>query len=230
MSRETLNTQFWKACNILRQDDNTNSLLDYVEQISWLLFLKCLEELERRRRDEAEFEGKRYQPIIAAKYHWSAWTDPEKRLSGRDLLKFLNDELFPYLRELKGRQESDVIRGLFAETPSKMLKDGGILRDAIDAIQDIHFETAEDVHTLSHLYESMLAIRAASPGAAGRNRTLGIKKLIAIPVPLPPLAKQQEFSALRRQILAARALHKDLPAELDAIQAALLDQAFRGEL
>jgi type I restriction enzyme S subunit len=78
--------------------------------------------------------------------------------------------------------------------------------------------------------EGMTYIRAASPGAAGRNRTLGIKKLMAIPVPLPPLAKQQEFSALRRQILAARALHKDLPAELDALQAALLDQAFRGEM
>jgi type I restriction enzyme S subunit len=78
--------------------------------------------------------------------------------------------------------------------------------------------------------EGMAHIRAASPGAAGRNRTLGIKKLMAIPVPLPPLTKQQEFSALRRQILAARALHKDLPAELDALQAALLDQAFRGQL
>jgi type I restriction enzyme M protein len=171
MSRETLNTQFWKACNILRQDDNTNSLLDYVEQISWLLFLKCLEELEQKRRDEAEFEGKRYQPIIPAKYHWSAWTDPAKRLTGRDLLKFLSDELFPYLRELKGRQEADVIRALFAETPSKMLKDGGILRDAIDAIQEIHFDSTEDVHTLSHLYESMLAKLGREGGMGGEFYT-----------------------------------------------------------
>jgi type I restriction enzyme M protein len=171
MSRETLNTQFWKACNVLRQDDNTNSLLDYVEQISWLLFLKCLEELEHKRRDEAEFEKKRYQPIIAAKYHWSAWTDPQKRLTGRDLLKFLADELFPYLRELKGRQEADVIRTLFTEVPSKMLKDGGILRDAIDAIQDIHFNTAEDTHTLSHLYESMLAKLGREGGMGGEFYT-----------------------------------------------------------
>ncbi|MBI4325919.1 MAG: SAM-dependent DNA methyltransferase, partial [Chloroflexi bacterium] len=171
MSRETLNTQFWKACNILRQDDNTNSLLDYVEQISWLLFLKCLEELEHHRRDEAEFEGKRYQPIIAAKYHWSAWTDPAKRLTGRDLLKFLSDDLFPYLRELKGRQEADVIRALFAETPSKMLKDGGILRDAIDAIQEIRFDSAEDVHTLSYLYESMLAKLGREGGMGGEFYT-----------------------------------------------------------
>ena len=61
------------------------------------------QELESHRRAEAEFDGKRYQPILAAKYHWSAWTDPQKRLSGHDLLKFLTDDLFPYLRELKGK-------------------------------------------------------------------------------------------------------------------------------
>ena len=68
MSRDTLNTQFWKACKILRQDDNTNSLLDYVEQISWLLFLKCFEELEEKQRAEAEFEGREYQPVLTPQY------------------------------------------------------------------------------------------------------------------------------------------------------------------
>lgn len=171
MSRETLNTQFWKACKILRQDDNTNSLLDYVEQISWLLFLKCLEELEHQRKAEAEFEGRTYQLILAQEYQWSAWTNPERRLSGRDLLVFLNDKLFPYLRDLKGNNAKSVIRALFADAPSKLLKDGAILRDAIDAIQAIHFETAEDVHTLSHLYESMLAKLGREGGMGGEFYT-----------------------------------------------------------
>ena len=114
MTRETLNTQFWKACKILRQDDNTNSLLDYVEQISWLLFLKCLEELDHQRKAEAEFEGKTYQPILAREFQWSTWTDPVRRLTGRDLQAFLNDELFPYLRNLKGNSAKSVIRSLFA--------------------------------------------------------------------------------------------------------------------
>ena len=111
MSREDLNSQFWKACKILRQDDNTNSLLDYVEQISWLLFLKCFEELEKKRRDEAEFKGQTYRQIIAAKYQWSIWTnpDPSTKLTGQALLKFLNDELFLYLRGLKGNKESTVV-------------------------------------------------------------------------------------------------------------------------
>lgn len=173
MSRETLNTQFWKACKILRQDDNTNSLLDYVEQISWLLFLKCFEELEKKRRDEAEFNGETYRQIIAGKYQWSTWTnpDPAKKLTGAALLKFLNDEFFPYLRALKGNQESTVVRTLFKEAPSKMLKDGNILRDAIDVINEIQFETADDVHTLSHLYESLLAKLGREGGFGGEFYT-----------------------------------------------------------
>lgn len=173
MSRETLNTQFWKACKILRQDDNTNSLLDYVEQISWLLFLKCFEEFESQRRAEAQYEGKTYSPILAQKYQWSTWTnpDPSKKLTGQDLLKFLNDDLFPYLRNLQGNSARSVIRGLFEDAPSKMLKDGAILRDAIDTIQEIKFESAEDVHTLSHLYESMLAKLGREGGMGGEFYT-----------------------------------------------------------
>ncbi|MFA7234206.1 MAG: N-6 DNA methylase [Terrimicrobiaceae bacterium] len=171
MSRETLTTQFWQAAKVLRQDDNTNSLLDYVEQVSWLLFLKCFEELDQRRRAEAEYAGRRYSPIIASKFQWSAWTDAKRRLTGRDLLQFLSDELFPYLRELKGSPEADVVRMLFAEAPSKMLKDGGILRDAIDAIQGIAFDAADDIHTLSHLYESMLAKLGREGGMGGEFYT-----------------------------------------------------------
>jgi type I restriction enzyme M protein len=173
MSRETLNTQFWQACKILRQDDNTNSLLDYVEQISWLLFLKCLEEFESKRRAEAEFEGKGYSPILAQKFQWSTWTDPDPstKLTGRDLIEFLADDLFPYLRNLQGNSARSVIRGLFEDAPSKMLKDGAILRDAIDAVQLINFETSDDVHTLSHLYESMLAKLGREGGMGGEFYT-----------------------------------------------------------
>ncbi len=171
MSRDTLKSQFKKATNILRQDDNTNSLLDYVEQISWLLFLKCLEELDQRRLSEAAFKVKECQPILDEKHQWSTWTDPQKRLTGQDLLTFLAEDLFPYLRNLRYTREADVIRALFAETPSKMLKDGAILRDAIDAIQEIKFDTTDDVHTLSYLYESQLAQLGREGGMGGEFYT-----------------------------------------------------------
>lgn len=78
--------------------------------------------------------------------------------------------------------------------------------------------------------EGIADIRAASPGAAGRNKTLGIKKLEAIEVPIPPLKAQQDFGELIKRIQRARTIHQQNAASLEALMPALLDQAFRGEL
>jgi len=78
--------------------------------------------------------------------------------------------------------------------------------------------------------EGLADIRAASPGAAGRNKTLGIKKLEAIEVPLPPIEQQREFRELLRRIQRAGTIHQQTAASLEALMPALLDQAFRGEL
>jgi type I restriction-modification system DNA methylase subunit len=69
-----LDAKFWRACDILRRDDNTQSLLDYVEQISWLLFLKSHEDQEDTRADEAEYAGQHYERVIDGYYRWSVWT------------------------------------------------------------------------------------------------------------------------------------------------------------
>lgn len=78
--------------------------------------------------------------------------------------------------------------------------------------------------------QGLADIRAASPGAAGRNKTLGIKKLEAIEVPLPPIEHQLEFNKLIKQTRRASAAHKQTASSLEALMPALLDQAFRGEL
>ncbi len=69
-----LDAQFWHASDILRRDDNTQSLLDYVEQISWLLFLKSFEDLEDLRTDRADYRSESYTRIIDGFYRWSVWT------------------------------------------------------------------------------------------------------------------------------------------------------------
>ena len=74
MPTNDLDTRFWRACDILRRDDNTQSLLDYVEQISWLLFLKSFEDLEDTRVDDAEYEGQPFERVIDGFYRWSVWT------------------------------------------------------------------------------------------------------------------------------------------------------------
>lgn len=78
--------------------------------------------------------------------------------------------------------------------------------------------------------EGLTNIRAASPGAAGRNKTLGIKKLENIEVPLPPIEKQREFGKIIKATHRARAAHQQTATSLEALMPALLDQAFRGEL
>lgn len=78
--------------------------------------------------------------------------------------------------------------------------------------------------------EGLTNIRAASPGAAGRNKTLGIRKLEAIEVPLPPIEKQREFGKIIKATHRARAAHQQTATSLEALMPALLDQAFRGEL
>ena len=74
MPTNDLDTRFWRACDILRHDDNTQSLLDYVEQISWLLFLKSFEDLEDTRVADAEYEGRPFARVIDGFYRWSVWT------------------------------------------------------------------------------------------------------------------------------------------------------------
>ena len=78
--------------------------------------------------------------------------------------------------------------------------------------------------------EGMAQIRAASPGAAGRNRTLGLTKLAEMRVPVPPIEAQKAFTRLHDYIRSTATLHRDFIAETNALQATLLDQAFRGNL
>ena len=89
----------------LRKDAGCTTELDYIEQSSWLLFLKYLDALESKRETEAIVTGKPYQRILSEEYRWDNWAapktngklDPTKWLTGDDLLDFVNDKLFPYL-------------------------------------------------------------------------------------------------------------------------------------
>ena len=102
--------------DILHKDAGCGSELDYVEQTSWILFLKYLDDLERDRPTSAELTGKTYTPIIDKEYQWSVWAAPQVKvkrvgaqrievdhnaLTGDDLLDFVNGKLFPYLEKFK---------------------------------------------------------------------------------------------------------------------------------
>lgn len=90
--------------------------------------------------------------------------------------------------------------------------------------------TAEFLRCWLLTEEGMAHILEASPGAAGRNRTLGLKKLMAIPVPVPPLEEQRKLSELCLKAAQARQLQDSVTGELKLILPSLLDRAFSGDL
>jgi type I restriction enzyme, R subunit len=100
--------------DVLWKEAGCATELDYTEQTSWILFLKYLDDLEKANEQKAELQSKKYQYIIDAKHRWSAWAAPKKRdgsfdhdkaLTGDDLIKYVDQKLFPYLKGFRTRAE-----------------------------------------------------------------------------------------------------------------------------
>jgi len=164
--------------DILHKDAGCSSELDYVEQTSWILFLKYLDDLEKDKRTAAELSGKTYENIIAPEFQWNIWAMPKtkdgkinhhKALTGDDLTDFVNNELFPYLKKFKVDAESaDTIEYKIGEIFSELknrIQSGYNLREVINRIDELRFRTHKEKHEMSHLYESKIK----NMGNAGRN-------------------------------------------------------------
>lgn len=164
--------------DILHKDAGCGSELDYVEQTSWVLFLKYLDDLEKDKATAAELSGKSYTPIIDKKYQWSVWAAPKgkdgkldhhKAQTGDDLSDFVNIKLFPYLKKFKKDAESaDTIEYKIGEIFSELknrIQSGYNLREVINRIDELRFRTHAEKHEMSHLYEDKIK----NMGNAGRN-------------------------------------------------------------
>lgn len=164
--------------DILHKDAGCGSELDYVEQTSWVLFLKYLDDLEKDKATAAELTGKTYNNIIASEYQWSVWAAPKNgdgkldyhtALTGDDLLDFVNIKLFPYLKKFKTSAESaDTIEYKIGEIFSELknrIQSGYNLREVINRIDELRFRTHKEKHEMSHLYEDKIK----NMGNAGRN-------------------------------------------------------------
>ena len=185
-TRENLSALIGTARKILRKDKGLNGDVDRLPLLTWVMFLKFLDDLEFVHEEEAELDGKRYQHIIEAPYRWRDWAAREDGITGDELLAFLSQEvavradgsmgkgLFAYLRSLAGDGEKgsqrEVIANVFKGVQNRMVS-GYLLRDIINKINAIHFSASEEIHTLSHLYESMLREMRDAAGDAGEFYT-----------------------------------------------------------
>lgn len=164
--------------DILWKDGGFSSELDYVEQTSWMLFLKYLDDFEKDKEAEANLAGRKYLPILELQYRWETWAAPKdkngkldhhKALTGDDLKEFVNNKLFPHLKKFKTSAEHpDTIQykvgEIFNEIKNK-LQSGYSLREVINLIDNLKFRTHAEKHELSCLYEDKIK----NMGNAGRN-------------------------------------------------------------
>jgi type I restriction enzyme M protein len=169
---------FKNVDDILHKDAGCSSELDYVEQSSWVLFLKYLEDLEKSRALAKELAGEKYKSLIADKFRWTTWACPKTKdgkidfnnaLSGDDLRDFVNGELFPYLAKFKvAATGSDTLEykigEIFSEITNK-IQSGYNLREILELVDELKFQTSADIHEMSHLYEDKIK----NMGNAGRN-------------------------------------------------------------
>ena len=164
--------------DILHKDAGCSREVDDVEQTSWVLFLKYLDDLEKDKQTKADLSGKEYTPIISKEYKWEKWAAPKtkngkldhhKALSGDDLKDFVDLKLFPYLKKIKISAAGPYtieykISEIFSELKNK-IQSGYNLREVVNLIDELRFRSHKEKHEMSHLYEGKIK----NMGNAGRN-------------------------------------------------------------
>lgn len=153
--------QISRITDILRRDDGISGAMHYTEQISWILFLKFLDDYEQRENDNAFLDGKTYNYILEEKFRWKTWINMQGwKITGDDLKDFVNKELFPYLKSFRNINEDyHSIKYKIGEIYhfiDNRIESGHTLREILDIIDDLNFQKQEDLFELSHIYEDLL--------------------------------------------------------------------------
>jgi type I restriction enzyme M protein len=143
------------ARDIMRKDKGLNGDLDRLPMLTWILFLKFLDDMEHAREEEAALKGERFRPAVEKPYRWRDWAADSKGISGDELVAFINQDEVP---AAGGKR----ILGLFAYLRS--------LR-GLDKVNGIHFTSKDEIHTLGQIYESMLKEMRDAAGDSGEFYT-----------------------------------------------------------
>jgi type I restriction enzyme M protein len=171
------------ARDTMRKDKGLNGDLDRLPLLTWLMFLKFLDDHEADAESKAALARKKYAPTIDPPYRWRDWGASEA-LTGDDLLKFLTAEeatrpdatrgpgLIPYLRSFTGSTDPkrQVVGRVFDGVINRM-ESGYLLRTIVGQINGIHFNSTDEISTLGHLYESMLKEMRDAAGDSGEFYT-----------------------------------------------------------
>ncbi len=141
---------------------------DYVEQLSWLFFLKAFEETENRREEEAAFNDTPYERRLAGEYRWSNWAAGTDRPD--EMLTFVNGKLFPHLQNLDVDAVAVRLGRIFSTIKNHQSRGASFAR-VVAQVNRLHFSDRTDVVVLSEIYERLLKDVAQVAGYAGEFYT-----------------------------------------------------------
>lgn len=178
-----------RITDILRRDDGISGAMHYTEQTSWVLFLKFLDDYESEKEDEAVLSGKDYHPVLDDEHRWASWACPKtaegkldlaRAKTGDDLTDYVNNQLFPYLKSFANAAATGVgtdpksftykIGAIFQYLDNKVAS-GHTLREVLDIVDSLNFQSESDLFQLSLVYEGLLQNMGDAGGYAGEFYT-----------------------------------------------------------
>ncbi|MCZ7645978.1 MAG: N-6 DNA methylase [Planctomycetota bacterium] len=187
-TQQSVDAAIWSICDIMRRG-NVASALQYVPELTWILFLRILDETEDREAQESEAVGARYAHSLKKPFRWKDWAAPapkdapatwaNKRKELEDagnkaFLAFCNGELIPYLKGLRGRPQATARQKVIAEIMSGVEKvridTEKNLLDVLDKVHEVSNENIDPTHvfTLSQVYEGLLLKMGEKGSDAGQ--------------------------------------------------------------
>jgi type I restriction enzyme M protein len=155
--------------NIMRKDAGVDGDAQRLSQLVWMLYLKIFDDKEK----ELEYEDPSYHSQLPKELRWRSWAANPEGITGEELSRFIDTELFPALKKLsiKGelKESSAIIRSVFADTYNYM-RNGTLIRQVINKINEINFNKKDDRHQFGDVYEKLLK-DLQSAGNAGEFYT-----------------------------------------------------------
>lgn len=158
--------------DIMRNDAGINGDAQRIEQIAWMLFLKVYDTKEQ----DWEWDDANYESIIPEECRWANWAHDDKSgkaMTGDKLLVFVNNTLFPTLKKLSVDATTPIKKAIVQTTfedANNYMKDGVLLRQVINVIDDLALDDYEEIHAFGEIYESILK-ELQSAGSAGEFYT-----------------------------------------------------------
>lgn len=168
----SLNTFISTSRKIMRGDAGIDGDAQRIAQLTWLLFLKVYDAKE----SDWEFHNPSYQSIIPEQLRWRSWAPDRKdgrSKTGEELLAFINTDLFPTLKKLQITPDTplsqSVVKAVF-EDSNQYMKDGILIRQLVNLIDEIDFDDYAERHAFGEIYETLLK-ELQSAGSAGEYYT-----------------------------------------------------------